>query len=207
MVINGSHLNSTSPDPSDTVLNRPPWVTTTLGCFLIFTIVVDILGNLLVIFSVYRNKKLRNAGEWNSEKCAWRLSGARVIKLGCVKKSKQKLCHVVKVTASLISCSNTLLWITTRFQVDILCFLYVVSLGISDKNNIYIYIIFFNVCLSGELSISNPSQHEDTVSAHDLIQPITQSPIREYVVFIVSLLLSFLVSQQGLIIYLFWYLI
>lgn len=64
MVINGSHLNSSSPDPSDTVLNRPPWVTTTLGCFLIFTIVVDILGNLLVIFSVYRNKKLRNAGEW-----------------------------------------------------------------------------------------------------------------------------------------------
>uniref|UniRef100_A0A3B3ZRK0 G-protein coupled receptors family 1 profile domain-containing protein n=1 Tax=Periophthalmus magnuspinnatus TaxID=409849 RepID=A0A3B3ZRK0_9GOBI len=49
-------------DPADTVLNRPPWVTTTLGCFLIFTIVVDILGNLLVIFSVYRNKKLRNAG-------------------------------------------------------------------------------------------------------------------------------------------------
>uniref|UniRef100_A0A3B1KAJ4 G-protein coupled receptors family 1 profile domain-containing protein n=1 Tax=Astyanax mexicanus TaxID=7994 RepID=A0A3B1KAJ4_ASTMX len=39
---------------------RPPWVATTLGCFLIFTIVVDILGNLLVIFSVYRNKKLRN---------------------------------------------------------------------------------------------------------------------------------------------------
>ncbi|CDQ67799.1 unnamed protein product [Oncorhynchus mykiss] len=50
-------------DPYEEVLNRPPWVTTTLGCFLIFTIVVDILGNLLVIFSVYRNKKLRNAGE------------------------------------------------------------------------------------------------------------------------------------------------
>lgn len=66
MVINGSHLNSSSPDPSDTVLYRPPWVTTTLGCFLIFTIVVDILGNLLVIFSVYRNKKLRNAGESKS---------------------------------------------------------------------------------------------------------------------------------------------
>lgn len=64
MVINESHLNSSSsPDPTDTVLNRPPWVTTTLGCFLIFTIVVDILGNLLVIFSVYRNKKLRNAGD------------------------------------------------------------------------------------------------------------------------------------------------
>lgn len=68
MVTNGSELNSTAPDPDDddtaaAVLNRPPWVTTTLGCFLIFTIVVDILGNLLVIFSVYRNKKLRNAGE------------------------------------------------------------------------------------------------------------------------------------------------
>lgn len=63
MVINESLLNSSAPDPSDSVLQRPPWVTTTLGCFLIFTIVVDILGNLLVIFSVYRNKKLRNAGE------------------------------------------------------------------------------------------------------------------------------------------------
>ncbi|XP_023686383.1 melatonin receptor type 1A-A [Paramormyrops kingsleyae] len=55
MVINGSHFNSST-------LSRPPWVTTTLGCILIFTIVVDILGNLLVIFSVYRNKRLRNAG-------------------------------------------------------------------------------------------------------------------------------------------------
>lgn len=64
MIINGSHLNSSSQDLNEQTLNRPPWVTTTLGCFLIFTIVVDILGNLLVIFSVYRNKKLRNAGEW-----------------------------------------------------------------------------------------------------------------------------------------------
>jgi len=63
MFINGSSLNSSALDPSEQALHRPPWVTTTLGCFLIFTIVVDILGNLLVIFSVYRNKKLRNAGE------------------------------------------------------------------------------------------------------------------------------------------------
>ena len=36
---------------------------TALASVLIFTIVVDILGNVLVILSVYRNKKLRNAGE------------------------------------------------------------------------------------------------------------------------------------------------
>ncbi|XP_077704938.1 melatonin receptor type 1A [Canis aureus] len=41
---------------------RPPWVACTLAVVLIFTIVVDVLGSLLVILSVYRNKKLRNAG-------------------------------------------------------------------------------------------------------------------------------------------------
>ncbi|XP_059537094.1 melatonin receptor type 1A [Myotis daubentonii] len=41
---------------------RPSWLASTLAFILIFTIVVDILGNLLVILSVYRNKKLRNAG-------------------------------------------------------------------------------------------------------------------------------------------------
>lgn len=67
--MNGSSLNSSALDPSEQALHRPPWVTTTLGCFLIFTIVVDILGNLLVIFSVYRNKKLRNAGELCARAC------------------------------------------------------------------------------------------------------------------------------------------
>lgn len=38
-------------------------VSTALASVLIFTIVVDILGNVLVILSVYRNKKLRNPGE------------------------------------------------------------------------------------------------------------------------------------------------
>uniref|UniRef100_A0A7M4EZU8 Melatonin receptor 1B n=1 Tax=Crocodylus porosus TaxID=8502 RepID=A0A7M4EZU8_CROPO len=42
-------------------LHRPPWVASTLAAILIFTIVVDILGNVLVILSVCRNKKLRNA--------------------------------------------------------------------------------------------------------------------------------------------------
>ncbi|XP_067852853.1 melatonin receptor type 1B-like [Heptranchias perlo] len=43
---------------------RPPsaGVTTVLATVLIFTIVVDILGNVLVIISVFRNRKLRNAG-------------------------------------------------------------------------------------------------------------------------------------------------
>ncbi|KAG7313897.1 hypothetical protein KOW79_022393 [Hemibagrus wyckioides] len=59
MLLNGSQMNGST--TGEHALHRPPWVTTTLGCFLIFTIVVDILGNLLVIFSVYRNKKLRNA--------------------------------------------------------------------------------------------------------------------------------------------------
>ncbi|XP_067851898.1 melatonin receptor type 1A-like [Heptranchias perlo] len=44
------------------LLDRRPWVISTLASVLIFTIVVDILGNLLVVVSVFRNKKLRKAG-------------------------------------------------------------------------------------------------------------------------------------------------
>ncbi|XP_067313909.1 melatonin receptor type 1A-like [Pseudorasbora parva] len=39
-----------------------PWVVTLLSSVLITTIVVDVLGNLLVIVSVFRNRKLRKAG-------------------------------------------------------------------------------------------------------------------------------------------------
>lgn len=43
---------------------RPPWVAPALFSVLAFTTVVDVLGNLLVILSVLRNRKLRNyAGE------------------------------------------------------------------------------------------------------------------------------------------------
>ncbi|XP_026868826.2 melatonin receptor type 1A-A [Electrophorus electricus] len=63
MKINESRLmNISSLKPSEFPLSRPPWVSTTLGSVLIFTIIIDILGNLLLILSVYRNKKLRNAG-------------------------------------------------------------------------------------------------------------------------------------------------
>lgn len=43
---------------------RPPWVAPALSAVLVFTTVADVLGNLLVILSVLRNRKLRNyAGE------------------------------------------------------------------------------------------------------------------------------------------------
>uniref|UniRef100_A0AAV2J1H4 Uncharacterized protein n=1 Tax=Knipowitschia caucasica TaxID=637954 RepID=A0AAV2J1H4_KNICA len=42
-------------------LGRPVWAVYTLAAVLIFTTVVDVLGNLLVIVAVLRNRKLRNA--------------------------------------------------------------------------------------------------------------------------------------------------
>ncbi|XP_026867963.2 melatonin receptor type 1B-A [Electrophorus electricus] len=41
---------------------QPAWVVIVLASVLIFTSVVDVLGNMLVIVSVLRNRKLRNAG-------------------------------------------------------------------------------------------------------------------------------------------------
>ncbi|XP_062869868.1 melatonin receptor type 1B-B [Trichomycterus rosablanca] len=41
---------------------RPAWAIALLASVLIFTTVVDVLGNSLVIISVLRNRKLRNAG-------------------------------------------------------------------------------------------------------------------------------------------------
>ncbi|XP_070607749.1 melatonin receptor type 1B [Erythrolamprus reginae] len=41
---------------------RPRWVVTVLSGVLIFTTVVDVVGNLLVVVSVFKNRKLRNAG-------------------------------------------------------------------------------------------------------------------------------------------------
>lgn len=55
--------NCLSQDESGCGASASSGVSTALASVLIFTIVVDILGNVLVILSVYRNKKLRNAGE------------------------------------------------------------------------------------------------------------------------------------------------
>lgn len=57
--VNGSNRNESDGGMSASSAG----VSTALASVLIFTIVVDILGNVLVILSVYRNKKLRNAGE------------------------------------------------------------------------------------------------------------------------------------------------
>ncbi|XP_048399643.1 melatonin receptor type 1A-like [Stegostoma tigrinum] len=47
---------------AERLADRRPLVISTMASVLIFTVVVDILGNLLVIVSVLRNKKLRKAG-------------------------------------------------------------------------------------------------------------------------------------------------
>lgn len=60
---NVSGVNCLSQNESDRGQLSSAGVSTALASVLIFTIVVDILGNVLVILSVYRNKKLRNAGE------------------------------------------------------------------------------------------------------------------------------------------------
>lgn len=64
---NGS--NCSSRNESDRGRSAPSsGVSSALASVLIFTIVVDILGNILVILSVCRNKKLRNAGEaWGND--------------------------------------------------------------------------------------------------------------------------------------------
>uniref|UniRef100_A0A3P9AK71 G-protein coupled receptors family 1 profile domain-containing protein n=1 Tax=Esox lucius TaxID=8010 RepID=A0A3P9AK71_ESOLU len=54
----GSH-NNCAPEEEG---HHYPWVVTLLASVLIATIVIDILGNLLVILSVFRNRKLRKAG-------------------------------------------------------------------------------------------------------------------------------------------------
>ncbi|KAM4780386.1 melatonin receptor type 1A-like [Cyanocitta cristata] len=82
MRVNESELNSSvlpRDPPAEGTPRRQPWVTSTLAAILIFTILVDLLGNLLVILSVYRNKKLRNAGDPWTSFCALRDMVAREI--------------------------------------------------------------------------------------------------------------------------------
>ncbi|XP_044124441.1 melatonin-related receptor [Bufo gargarizans] len=64
MEVNRTCLDCWTPGTAGTEREEQasPGLTTALAVVLIFTIIVDILGNVLVILSVLRNKKLRNAG-------------------------------------------------------------------------------------------------------------------------------------------------
>lgn len=56
-------MDSLDDEPEQSrAVGRPTWAVSTLAAVLIFTTVVDVLGNLLVITAVLRNRKLRNAG-------------------------------------------------------------------------------------------------------------------------------------------------
>ena len=63
---NMSSINCLSHNDSDPAQKSPAGLSTALASVLILTIVVDIVGNVLVILSVFRNKKLRNAGQLES---------------------------------------------------------------------------------------------------------------------------------------------
>ncbi|XP_064501113.1 melatonin receptor type 1B isoform X2 [Pseudopipra pipra] len=83
---------------------RPAWVVPVLSSVLIFTTVVDILGNLLVILSVFKNRKLRNSAVPRSQACLWSPGGPSakcvgpepppsVLALSCVQEPPQALNH------------------------------------------------------------------------------------------------------------------
>ncbi|XP_076148153.1 melatonin receptor type 1C-like [Alosa pseudoharengus] len=61
-VSTGDYMSRSANESQKTVQPVSLGATTALASVLIITIVVDIIGNLLVILSVFRNKKLRNAG-------------------------------------------------------------------------------------------------------------------------------------------------
>ncbi|XP_077117408.1 melatonin receptor type 1A-like [Ranitomeya variabilis] len=57
-----THSQHSPGDPEEEEGEYPTWLVNTLATILILTISGDIFGNLLVITSVFRNKKLRKAG-------------------------------------------------------------------------------------------------------------------------------------------------
>lgn len=66
MELNGSASCAECASPPPDTAHDSAVVAAILAAILIFTIVADVLGNALVILSVYRNKKLRNAGREKS---------------------------------------------------------------------------------------------------------------------------------------------
>lgn len=66
---------------------RPAWAIMALASVLIFTTVVDVLGNLLVIVAVLRNRKLRNVGKKLKAIFIHGLSGTGTYMCACVSAS------------------------------------------------------------------------------------------------------------------------
>lgn len=66
-------LNASQQAPGGAGDARPrlSWLAFTLASILVFIIVMDLLGNLLVILSVCRSKKLRNPGRGSRGRAGW----------------------------------------------------------------------------------------------------------------------------------------
>ncbi|KAI3352119.1 hypothetical protein L3Q82_020260 [Scortum barcoo] len=86
-----------------------PWVVTLLAGVLITTIVVDVIGNLLVIVSVFRNRKLRKA----ASSAPSSTSRAIAINRYCY------ICHSLKYD-KLFSNSNTMCYVVLVWALTIL---------------------------------------------------------------------------------------
>lgn len=63
MELNGNASCAECASPTPDTAHVSAAVAGILAAILIFTIVADVIGNTLVFLSVYRNKKLRNAGK------------------------------------------------------------------------------------------------------------------------------------------------
>ncbi|KAF3692559.1 Melatonin receptor type 1B-B [Channa argus] len=99
--------NRTEPGPEpDQGAARPAWAITALASVLIFTTVVDVLGNLLVIVSVLRNPKLRNAGMKPSLSMKADINESSVFLCLCQLKSQKSL-YICKTRLEVfISCGD-----------------------------------------------------------------------------------------------------
>ncbi|KAI7793144.1 melatonin receptor type 1B-B [Triplophysa rosa] len=101
---------------------RPAWAIAVLASVLIFTTVVDVLGNLLVIISVFRNRKLRNAGEISGFLMGLSVIGSVFNITGIAINRYCYICHSFAY-GRLYSYRNTLLLVALIWTLTILAIL------------------------------------------------------------------------------------